>query len=99
MPVVVAIALRKEGEGDLDLAKGLLLGAIALVGLTFSVASVWAVPALSHRAGRWATWLLLLGSSVYLVSFSFVLWPALLAGLFAPGLLVRFPESDSQRRR
>ena len=76
-----------EGEGDLDVLRGALLCAIALLGVLFAVASWSRMPVASRGPGRWITWALLGAASVYLVSFSFVLWPALLAGLFAPGML------------
>lgn len=90
-----AVLLQGEGEGELDLLRGSLFGVIALLGFLFAAASLRRLPVVSSGFGRWGNWVLLAASSVYLVSFSFILWPALLAGLSAPGMLGR-PRSRSR---
>jgi hypothetical protein len=84
-----AVPLGMEGERDLDLVRGAFFGAIGLLGFLFAVASLWRLPVVSGGPARWVTWGLLAAASVYLVSFGFIFWPALLAGLFAPGMLGR----------
>lgn len=84
--VALFVVLLVAGEGNNNLGATLALVAIPAGAAATFVAAAWREPGRHTRAIEVATWFTMVGGSVVLISFSFVLWPALLLAL--PHLLI-----------